>query len=415
MRFKGQALLLVLVIAARSLAAADEMSAASKALLAANPTAPVGVQSEIDGYRRLAIDAVARGNVELAETFYQHLLSIQAPFASKEAALRQMADLYEKRHDVAKAITVLEAIREMAPNDASMPELLLRLGGLYRDAGAYQSALSRYYSVLNSALKISQPTMQHYRDWTEQAQFEIAETHFAAGEYAQANKFFSRLEKLDLKHDDEARALFRSSYCLYLLDDKAGAEAAARRFLEEFSDTKHTPECHYLLARTLKGLNRPQEAADEVLALLHTEKAAEEKDPKMWAYWQQKAGNQIANDFYVQGDFNRALSIYQALAKLNNSPDWLWPVIYQMGLCFEQLKLPERANEAYKFITDESKKGKNPTPSDALTQVVKMAAWRSGQLAWQQQTQGRLQALLGGPDVPEPTQISATTNVGEIK
>ena len=413
MTFKGQTLLLMLVIAARTLAAAGEASAPSKASLDAEPSAPIGTQSEIDGYRRLALDAVARGNVELAETFYQHLLSIQAPFALKEAALRQMADLYEKRHDVAKAITVLEAIREMAPDDTSMPELLLRLGGLYRDAGAYQSALSRYYSVLNSALKISQPTLQHYRDWTEQAQFEIAETHFAAGEYAQANKFFSRLGKLDLKHEDKARALFRSSYCLYLLDDKAGAEAAARQFLQEFSDTKYTPECHYLLARTLKGLNRPQEAADEVLALLHAEKGAEGKDPKMWAYWQEKAGNQIANDFYLHGDFSRALSIYQALAKLNNSPDWLWPVIYQMGLCFEELKLPDRANEAYKFITDESKKGKNSTPTESLTQVVKMATWRSGQLAWQQQTEQRLQELLGGPDPPEATQVSATPKGGE--
>ncbi|MGH7938275.1 MAG: hypothetical protein ACRD5Z_20130, partial [Bryobacteraceae bacterium] len=87
--------------------------------------------------------------------------------------------------------------------------------------------------------------------------------------------------------------------------------------------------------------------------------------------------------------------------------------IYQMGLCFEELKLPDRAKEAYKFITDESKKGKNSTPSESLTQVVKMATWRNGQLAWQQQTEERLQELLGGPDLPEATQVSATPKVGE--
>ncbi len=399
-------LFLTLAIAAQSLAAAEDPTPAP-APAPPEHVAPTVMQSEIDGYRRLALDAISRGNVELAETFFQHLLSIEAPIALKEAALRQMADLYEKQHDLAKAITVLEAVRELEPRDAATPELLLRLGSLYRECGAYQAAISRYYSVLNSALKINQPTLDRYRDWTQQAQFEIAETHFAAGDYAQANKFFVLLGKLDLTHEDKARALFRSSYCLYLLDDKAGAEEASRRFLKEFSDTKYTPECRYLLARTLQGLNRPQEAADEVLALLHAGKAEAEKDPKMWTYWQGKAGNQIANDFYLQGDFNRAISVYQALAKVNNSPDWLWPVIYQMGLCFERLQLPQRDAEAYAFITEESTKGKSAT-TEALTQVVKMAAWRSGQLAWRNDTDGRLQGLLGGPDLPEDIKISAT-------
>ncbi len=403
-----RALLLILVVAAPCLAAEEKTTPPNDAPPAPPAVVPAtGVQSEIDGYRRLAGDAIARGNLELAETFYQHLLSIDAPDAMKEPALLQMADLYEKQHAFAQTITVLEAVREIAPDDPKMPEFLLRLGGLYRDAGAYQSAISRYYSVINSALKISEPTMQRYRDWTQQAQFEIAETYFAAGDYAQANKFFTLLGKLELTPADKARALFRSAYCLYLLDDKAGAEKSARRFLQDYSETKFAPECRYLLARTLKSLNRPQEALDEVLALLRVEKGGAEKDPQTWAYWQEKAGNQIANDFYLQGDFERAITIYQALARLNNSPDWLWPVIYQMGLCFERLQLPARAQEAYAFIADESKKRKAGS-TDALQQLVKMATWRSGQLDWKKETEGRLQTLLGAPDVPEEIKVSAT-------
>ncbi|HEX4666327.1 MAG TPA: tetratricopeptide repeat protein [Chthoniobacterales bacterium] len=400
----GRVLLLTLVVAAHHVAGGEEASTPDNASVAAPAN---GVQSEIDGYRRLAGDAIARGNLELAETFYQRLLSIDAPDATKLAALYQMADLYEKNRAFAQTITVLEAIRDIPPDDTKMPELLLRLGGLYREVGAYQTAISRYYSVLNSALKISEPTMQRYKDWTQQAQFEIAETYFAYGDYVHANKFFTLLGKLELAPADKARALFRSAYCLYLLDNKAGAEESARRFLQDYSDTKYAPECRYLLARTLKSLNRPQEALDEVLALLLAEKSGAEKDPKAWIYWQEKAGNQIANDFYLQGDFARAITIYQALARLNNSPAWLWPVIYQMGLCFERLELPGRAQEAYSFITDESKKRKAGS-TDALDQLVNMATWRSGQLDWKKETEGRLQMLLGGPDIPPAINVSAT-------
>jgi tetratricopeptide (TPR) repeat protein len=278
-----------------------------------------------------------------------------------------------------------------------MPEFLLRLGDLYRDSGAYQTAISRYYSVLNTSLKSNQSGLARSKDLTQQAQFRIAETYFTTGDYSQANKLFTQLGKLDLSKEDKARALFRSTYCLYLTDDKAGAESSARLFLQDFADTKFAPECRYLLARTLQSLNRPQEAMDEVINLLRTEKATAEQDPKTWAYWQEKAGNQIANDFYLRGDFERAITVFQTLAKLNSSPDWLWPVIYQMGLCFERLQLPARAQEAYAFITDEATKHKGGL-TNALDQIVKMAAWRTNQVGWKTKTEERLESLLG-PDL----------------
>ncbi len=402
-------LLFLTFVVAAPCALANEHTTSATDTAGAPPAAAsaTGLQSEIAGYRRLASDAIARGNLELAETFFQRLLSLEAPSNMKISALLQMADEYEKQHAIAKTITVLEAVRDLDPSEVNMPQLLLRLGGLYREAGLYQSAISRYYGVLNSALKISQPTLERYKDSTQLAQFEIAETYFASGDYAQANKFFTLLGKLDLTPDDKARALFRSAYCLYLLDDKKGAESSARQFLVDYKDTKFAPECRYLLARTLTALERPQEAMDEVLKLMQVEQKSQEQDPKTFAYWQSKAGNQVANDFYLHGDFQRALTIYQALGKLNNAPDWLWPVIYQMGLCFERLQLPVRAAEAYAFITDESKKTK-AAPSEALTQVVKMATWRNQQLDWRKETEGRLEALLGGPDIPEAIKVSST-------
>jgi hypothetical protein len=37
-----------------------------------------------------------------------------------------------------------------------------------------------------------------------------------------------------------------------------------------------------------------------------------------------------------------------------------------------------------------------------------MATWRSGQLDWKKETEGRLQMLLGGPDIPPAINVSAT-------
>lgn len=409
MTFFSRRVLALLLVTASTIVRADENAASSETADLAAPTAASApaAQSEADGYLRLASEAVTRGDLEVAETFYQRLLSLEIPNAKKQAALLQMADVYEKQHAVAKAITVLEAICELATDDQQMPEFLIRLGDLYRDSGATQTAISRYYSVLNSTLKSSRPGLAQSKDWTQQAQFRIAETYFATGDYNQANKLFTQVGKLDLSKEDKARALFRSTYCLYLLDDKAGAEASARMFLRDFADSKFAPECHYLLARTLQSLNRSQEAMDEVLGLLRTEKATAEQDPKTWAYWQEKAGNQVANEFYLRGDFERAVNVCQALAKLDNSPDWLWPVIYQMGLCFERLQLPNRALEAYAFITDEANKHQGGL-TDALDQVVKMATWRTDQLGWKTKTEARLQSLLGGPALPDDVKVSET-------
>jgi tetratricopeptide (TPR) repeat protein len=218
-----------------------------------------------------------------------------------------------------------------------------------------------------------------------------------SGDYQQAERMYSLLDRLDLTPDQKAHAEFQIAYCAFLLADYSGAAAAARRFLETFGHTSYSPQCHYVLSMALKGLNRPQEAADEALTLLRMEKHAAKQDAEAWIYWQRKTGNQLANEFYQGGDFLRALAIYQAMAKLSDDPDWQWPVIYQVGLCFERLRLPERAGEAYHYIMDACKKvqaaGK-PVGED-LTELSQMADWRSQHLEWQQGAETQLNDLLG--------------------
>jgi lipopolysaccharide biosynthesis regulator YciM len=120
---------------------------------------------------------------------------------------------------------------------------------------------------------------------------------------------------------------------------------------------------------------------------------------------------------YQQGDYLRALTIYQAMAKLSDDPEWRWPVIYQVGLCFERLGLPDRATEAYQFIQDENKKAQASSKpiGDDLTQLAQMAEWRSGHVQWQQTTSAQLRDLLGPPteqgtNPPPGVSAISTTN-----
>jgi TolA-binding protein len=208
---------------------------------------------------------------------------------------------------------------------------------------------------------------------------------------------YTMLDRLDLSSEQKAHAQFQMAYCGFLMGDYAGAVAASRRFLEAFGNTAYSPQCHYLLSVALKGLNRPQEAADEALSLLRMEKSVEKRDPEAWIYWQRKTGNQMANGFYQEGDFLRALTIYQAMAKMNTDPQWQWPIIYQVGLCFERLRLPDRAREAYQYIAEESKKAQaagKPLGED-LTELNHMADWRTQHLEWKQGAEAEINDLLG--------------------
>lgn len=354
----------------------------------------------ISAFAKLALEAAGKGDLELAEKYYNKLLDLGAPDGDKKSALWQMAGVYEKKRVFSKAIAVYEKAIALFPFDPETPAMLLRLGLIYRETGAYQMAISKFYGVLNSTLKIDQHDLSDYKLLTQRAQFEIAETYYLANDYQQADKFYSLLKRLDLGHEDKAKAEYRSLYCRFLLNDNTNTINSAREFVRTFSDTKYVAECRYILAAALKRTNHPQEATDETLALLRAEKPMEKGDPENWIYWQKKTGNQIANDLYQQGDFVKALTIYQALAKLNNSPDWQLPVVYQIGLCFERLRLLPRSLEAYHFILDECKKQESTGLSSSLATLRGMAQWRSDQVAWMQNTDVQLQSLLGSKDIP---------------
>jgi TolA-binding protein len=266
------------------------------------------------------------------------------------------------------------------PDDAAVPMVYLDLGRALRSLGTFRLALSSFYSVINSTMKLPAEGFEQYRTLAKTAQLEIAETHFQEGDFAEASKYFSRLQLLDLAPADRARAQFKSAYALVLAKDDAKAVEALRMFIDQNPDDENGPEARYLLSVSLQRLGHDQEAFDTVLALLKAEKAHQSVDPRRWAYWQRRTGNQIANGFYNQGNYWSALVIYEALAALSGKePTWQLPALYQSGLCYERLRQYDRAREDYQKVADTCA----ALPAkDQLDDVARMASWRLQQLSW---------------------------------
>ena len=154
-------------------------------------------------------------------------------------------------------------------------------------------------------------------------------------------------------------------------------------------------ESHFLLANSYKRLKRPREAVAETLNLLRKNLINRKTDESLWFYWKKRTGNQLANEFYEQSDFLSALKIYQAMAPLNKDPEWQWPIIYQIGLCFERLWMLPKAREAYRLLVEEEEWENSQYDLNENLQTIKeMAIWRLGHIDWLSKTESGISSLL---------------------
>ena len=334
---------------------------------------------EIESLLKLGPALTERGDYDAAEIAYHQVLNMPgAPETDIKTALLGLARMHRKQGALTKAVAIYERFLKDYPIDERSPDALLDLGRTLRALGIHRLAIARFYSVLNSTLKISGGSFDHYQLLAKTAQFEIAQTHFEAGEFAEANKFFTRLRLLDLAPGDRARAHFMAAYAQRLQGNREGAAVSLRAYIDQSPTDENVPEARYLLAVTLRELRRPQEALAATLELLRTEKSRMASDPKRWAYWQRRTGNQLANDFYESGDTLNAHAIYTGLTELSAEPSWRLPLMYQIALCFERLGVFDRARSTYQGIVTAA----GATPPAEFAELARMAAWRLDHLDW---------------------------------
>ncbi len=352
------------------------------------PATPGGTtKEELAGLLRIGQRKLEQGDLASAELAFNKILVERASPEQDHDALLGLAKMYKKRGDFTKAAAISEKFIKLYPNDVLLPNVYLDLGRILRNMGAYKQAVARFYNVINSTLKLPEDGSDTYRQLARTAQFEIAETYFVSGDYEQAGRFFSRLRLLDLAPEDRARAHFKSAYSLILDKDQERAVVSLKSFLELYPADDNAPEARYLLSFAFYRMGRFQEALAAAVELLKTERAVIEKNPRRWAYWQRKTGNQLANEFYENGSFKSALQIYLSLDELATDPIWKLTVAYQVGLCHERLLQLDQADTVYQSILERAKTSELDTNQTIeANDLVQMTQWRLKHIAWQTQT-----------------------------
>lgn len=336
------------------------------------------------------------GDTVAAEKAFTRALTANVPVEQKRSLVLEMAGLYRSANELTKAAAVLEKFVKTYPNDRAVPQVLLELGAIYRDLGVYSMATARFFQVLNSTLRVSDEDLPEYRKLAMKARLEIAETYAMQGNLTEAEKYFSRLRLLDLEPADRERVLLRGAQMQFSLRQWLVTEKALASFAASFPGSLHLAEVRYMRARALEELGRKQEAVDEVVALLQMPVSGEAEAARTAAYWKRRCANELANNFYEQGDFLGALAVYQALARASMDPTWRWPAIYQIGLCFERMDMPQRAAEAYDAIlVPSTAPAAGARLPEALVSLQDMARWRRSHLVWIEEKGRQLGSLAG--------------------
>ncbi len=352
----------------------------------------------------------AQPDFEAAEIAYRQVLdSPNAEPRDIKSALLGMAHMHRKHGELAKAAAIYERFLADFPGDERSPDALLELGRTLRDMGTFNLAIARFYSVINSTLKVPDADFDRYQVLAKTAQFEIAETHFLSGNYKEANKYYTKFRLLDVAPADRARAQFKAADALRREGDRESAITAFRAFIEQSPDDENIPEARYLLAQTLRELKRPQEAFAVALDLLRAEKSRVAAAPQRWLHWQLVTGNQIANEFFEAGNISEAQTIYSAMIELTSDPSWKLPVTYQLGLCFERLGNLDKAREAFQSVIQQA--GAKPQPR--FEELVQMASWRMQHLAWRDQVTQDVNSFFDSTTgkqaaMPKPAAAAAT-------
>jgi tetratricopeptide (TPR) repeat protein len=258
--------------------------------------------------------------------------------------------------------------------------------------------------VMNSALGLKLEQFDYYQRLVLQAQTEIADTYYVQGKFAEAADFFARLLKQNAPELNRAQIHFKLIHCLSGLGRHTDVITQCETFFDKNPDAAETPELRFVCASSLKQVGRMSDALRQVLKLLESQEGTVQSNPENWLHWQQRAGNDIANQLYLEGDYLNALEVYNHLAGLSTNAAWQLPVWYQSGLIYERLLQPRKAVEKFDAILAREKEATAAGAAPTVKTVIDMARWRKDQITWQGRTEVAVQALRLSPV------LSAATN-----
>ena len=373
----------------------NNFTAASDGTLGNSP------QSRLEEARHLRL----MRQTSLAEPILISLLQDGVPDSVQQDALLELAMSAQDGNNLPRAVQIYSQFISRWSGDRRIPEIFLHQGQLFRQMGLNSLAFAKFYSVMTAALALKNDQLDYYQKLVLEAQMEIAETHYQAGHFADAADFFSRLLKQNSPAMNRPEIQFRLIRSLQATTNYTETSAQARDYLARYPDSPNQAEVRFCLALALKELGQNNESLQQVLALLKEQKVQAKDHPEVWAYWQQRTGNEIANQLYREGDYPKALDIYLSLEQLDHKFAWQLPVAYQIGMTYERLLQPQMAMQSYSnIVSRESELGTNASPG--LKAMLDMARWRINFIQWQSHADTVNQALGMDPStntVPKET------------
>lgn len=327
-----------------------------------------------------------------AEQILKQLFQDGAPESVQKSALLELAMDARDQDDLPRAEQICAQFLTRWTDDHRVPEVLLLQGRIFRQMGVDNLALAKFYSVMTAALSLKSDELKYYQHLVFLAQTEIAETNYQMNKFNDAADFYLRLLKEGGPELDREQVQFKLVRALAATGRAEETAAQAQTFLAAFTNAPEDADVLFYRAEALKKLGRNDESLQAVLELLRNVKSQKERHPELWEYWRQRAGNEIANQFYRDGDYMTALNIYRSLEQMDNASSWTIPVSYQIGLTYEKLQQPVMALQTYSnIVSREITVSTNAPP--ALKSVFDMAQWRMKFIQWRQKAEAENQIL----------------------
>ena len=122
--------------------------------------------AELDKYRgelEQARDLINTRQFNLAEKQLLKLLAEKVPDVIRQPAVGDLGGAVAAENDLARAQSIYTQYLDRWPTDARIPEILLRQGGVFRQMGLDNLALTKFYGVMTAALSLKTDQLDYYR------------------------------------------------------------------------------------------------------------------------------------------------------------------------------------------------------------------------------------------------------------
>jgi len=304
----------------------------------------------------------------------------------EKTALIHIARIYYQQDMPLRTIGLLKLYADSYPNDQRRQEIIFQTGMIHRELGQYELAIAAFYRVLNAIVMSGEDGMNSYLKLARRAQFEIARTHFALGQWAQALDLFNRIVLLELGPEDRETLRFYKAKSLLYVGERGKGLREIDKFISEYPNSSFIAELRYEKARAQIDMKQIDAGRQTLLGLVEMGGAPEDNMTSEWVEWRRLAGNFLANYYFESGEYETALRLYQALVVMDQAPQWQLPIVLQMASCFRELGRYGRAVESFNFVVQEVEVMRDDSGVDTLSEefefLADSASWQLGLLNW---------------------------------